>query len=180
MVLFKMHPWVASHVPIEKKYKDRFMDVGKYPNINDLFYITDLLVTDYSSNIYEYSLMRKPMMFFAFDKVQYSFSRGFHRDYEEAAPGKVCYTFSEFLEAFRQKDFEFEKVEQYIEHHFDYIDSNASDRVIDWLVLGQIPEEIQQNLERVRRANEHRNSLDFLPAGYSRDEKGYALEEEEE
>ncbi len=180
VVLFKMHPWVASHVPIEKKYKDRFMDVGKYPNINDLFYITDLLVTDYSSNIYEYSLMRKPMMFFAFDKVQYSFSRGFHRDYEEAAPGKVCYTFSEFLEAFRQKDFEFEKVEQYIEHHFDYIDSNASDRVIDWLVLGQIPEEIQQNLERVRRANEHRNSLDFLPAGYSRDEKGYALEEEEE
>lgn len=63
VVLFKMHPWVKDAVPIEEKYKDKFIDVGRYPNINDLFYITDLLVTDYSSNIFEYSLMKKPMLF---------------------------------------------------------------------------------------------------------------------
>lgn len=179
VVLFKMHPWVSSNVPIDKKYKDKFADVGKYPNINDLFYITDLLVTDYSSNIFEYSLMKKPMLFFAYDKIQYSFSRGFHREYEESAPGKVCYTFEEFLEAFRRKDFEYEKVEQYIEHHFDYIDSNASDRVIDWLILGNLPKDIQDDLERVQRENAHRKTLDFLPEGYQREEKGVIKEDEE-
>lgn len=181
VVLFKMHPWVKGKTPIDKKYKDKFQDVGKYPNINDLFYITDLLVTDYSSNIFEYSLMRKPMLFYAYDRIQYSFSRGFHRDYEEAAPGKVCYTFAELLEAFRKKDFEFEKVERYIKLHFDYIDSHASDRVIDWIALGQLPEEIVEDLERVRQRNAHRKALDFLPEGYVRDYKlGCAVKEGEE
>lgn len=179
VVLFKMHPWVSSKVPIEKKYKDKFRDVGNYPNINDLFYITDLLVTDYSSNIFEYSLMRKPMMFFAYDKIQYSFSRGFHRDYEASAPGKVCYTFEEFLDAFIRRDFEYEKVERYIEHHFDYTDSNASDRVIDWIVLGKLPEGIRADLERKKQENEHRKSLDFLPAGMTRGEDGVFKEDEE-
>ena len=73
------------------------------------------------------------MLFFAFDEMQYSISRGFHHDYRLAAPGKVCNTFDELLKAIKEKDFEFEKVEQYVERNFDVIDSNSSDRVIDWL-----------------------------------------------
>lgn len=164
VVLFKMHPWVSEAVPIPEKYKDKFIDVNTYPNINDLFYITDLLVTDYSSNIFEYSLMRKPMMFFAFDKAQYSCSRGFHRPYEESAPGKVCYTFAEFLEAFENKDFEYEKVEEYVEKHFDFIDSHSSDRVIDWIVLDQIPQDIKDEIAARDRENERMNQLDFTRA----------------
>lgn len=161
VVLFKMHPWVHAKVPIAKEHKDKFVDVGKYPNINDLFYVTDLLITDYSSNIFEYSLMKKPMLFFAFDKIQYSFSRGFHRPYEESAPGKVCYTYAELLEAIRTEDFEYEKVQQYVEHHFDYIDSSASDRVIDWLLLGDLPQSVQEEMKKVDEENAYRKSLDF-------------------
>lgn len=161
VVLFKMHPWVSQPVPIEEKHQDKFVDVNTYPNINDLFYITDLLITDYSSNIFEYSLMRRPMLFFAFDKIQYSFSRGFHRDYELSAPGKVCYTFDELLTALEQRDFECEKVEEYVEHHFDHIDSHASDRVIDWIVLGQIPQDILDAIEARRRQVESLQYLDF-------------------
>ena len=165
VVLFKMHPWVHGSVPLKEEHKDRFADVGKYPNINDLFYITELLVTDYSSNIFEYSLMKKPMLFFAFDKVQYSFSRGFHRDYEESAPGKVCYTFDELLEAIQKQDFELEKVQKYVDHHFDYIDSGASDRVIDWLILGNLPQDVVEDLKRVEEENAYRKSLDFTFGG---------------
>ena len=110
VVLFKMHPWVSEPVPLQEGFSDKFIDVNLYLNINDLFYITDLLITDYSSNIFEYSLMKKPMLFFAYDKIQYSFSRGFHRPYEESAPGKVCYSFLELMEAFSKKSFEYEKV----------------------------------------------------------------------
>lgn len=161
VVLFKMHPWVAEPVPIKEEHKNRFIDVNTFPNINDLFYITEMLITDYSSNIFEFSLMRKPMLFFAFDKIQYSFSRGFHRDYEEAAPGKVCYTFSEIMDALENKDYEYEKVEEYVEKHFDYIDSHASDRVIDWILLGQIPEDIQESLRANRETIRKMRSLDF-------------------
>lgn len=161
VVLFKMHPWVNEDIVIEEKYRDKFLDVKNYPNINDLFYIVDLLITDYSSNIFEYSLMRKPMLFFAFDKIQYSFSRGFHRAYEESAPGKVCYTFEEVLNAIAQKDFEYEKVEAYIEHHFDYIDSNSSDRVIDWILLGKMPQKITDSIERINQEMEQMEQMDF-------------------
>ncbi len=161
VVLFKMHPWVPTAVPIDEKYKDKFVDVNKYPNINDLFYFTDLLITDYSSNIFEYSLMGNPMLFFAFDKIQYSFSRGFHRPYEESAPGKVCYTFDEILKAIAGKDFEQEKVKKYVEHHFDHIDSNSSDRVIDWIVLDKLPREIRDELKAVEDANQAMHKMVF-------------------
>lgn len=161
VVMFKMHPWVNEDIVIEKKYSDKFLDVKTYPNINDLFYVVDLLITDYSSNIFEYSLMRKPMLFFAFDKIQYSFSRGFHRDYEESAPGKVCYTFEEVLTAIVNKDFEYEKVEQYITNHFDYIDSGSSDRVIDWILLGKMPENISDAIKKKQEEMQYIHTLDF-------------------
>lgn len=165
VVLFKMHPWVRKPITIPKQYQDRFVDVVKYPNINDLFYITDLLITDYSSNIFEYSLMGKPMLFFAYDKIQYAFSRGFHRPYEESAPGKVCYTFAQLLSAIESQDFESEKVAQYVEHHFDHIDTHASDRVIDWLLLGNIPQEFQDEIRKVKETNAYMRSLDFTLGG---------------
>lgn len=161
VVLFKMHPWVVAPVPIEEKHNDRFFDFNTFPNINDLFYITDLLITDYSSNIFEYSLMRKPMLFFAFDKIQYSYSRGFHRDYEESTPGKIVETFDELMEALEKKDFQFEKVEEYVEEHFDYIDSHASDRVIDWFVLEQMPDKFKEKIRLQDEENERVKRLDF-------------------
>lgn len=161
VILFKMHPWVAQPVPIKEEQKDRFVDVNTFPNINDLFYITDMLITDYSSNIFEFSLMRKPMLFFAFDKIQYAFSRGFHRDYEEAAPGKVCYDFEQLMTALENKDYEYEKVEEYVRLHFDYIDSHASDRVIDWILLGNVPEDIKEKIKDTRVRVKRMRKLNF-------------------
>ena len=161
VVLFKMHPWVSEAVPIPGNMKDKFMDVNEYPNINDLFYFTDLLVTDYSSNIFEYSLMRKPMLFFAYDEIQYSFSRGFHRNYKDSAPGKVCHTFDELLKAIQEKDFEYDKVEEYIEHHFDFIDTHSSDRVIDWIILDKLPEKYRLSIENRKQENNKMNEMFF-------------------
>jgi len=159
--LFKMHPWVTQPPEIPEQYHDRFLDVGHYPNINDLFYITDLLITDYSSGIFEYSLMRKPMLFYAYDEIQYSFTRGFHRPYRESAPGKVCNTFQEVINAIKNEDYEFKKVEDYIIEHFDYIDSGASDRVIDWILLDKLPEDIKEAIKKRDEQNQAFLELDF-------------------
>ncbi|MCC6094754.1 MAG: CDP-glycerol glycerophosphotransferase family protein, partial [Eubacterium sp.] len=161
VVLFKMHPWVSQAVPIPEAYKDKMIDVNKYPNINDLFYITDLMITDYSSGIFEYSLMRKPMLFFAFDEIQYAFSRGFHRPYEESAPGKVCHTFDELMEAMETKNYDYKKVEEYVQLHFDNIDSKASDRVIDWILLGNVPEKNLKRINAIKHSNHMLRRMDF-------------------
>ena len=150
VVLFKMHPWVPGEVPIEERFADRFISVNSYPNINELFYITDLLITDYSSGMYEFLLMNKPMLFFPFDKNQYSVSRGFHRDYDSNVPGKICYTFSEILDALEKEDFEFEKVGSMLKQYFDNVDTHNCDRVIDWLIMGNLPSEYTEALRKKR------------------------------
>lgn len=124
--------------------------MNAYPNINDLFYVTDLYITDYSSGMYEFSLMNKPMLFFAYDKVQYAASRGFHRDYDTVVPGRICMTFQELLTAIDEEDYQFEKVAQYVKDHFDFVDCNSTDRVIDWLILGKLPAQYREALVRKR------------------------------
>jgi len=139
VIIFKMHPFVEDPVPIPEEYKDRMIDLVKYPNINDLFYITDLLITDYSSNIYEFSLMRKPILFYAFDIDEYTKTRGFHRDYRTNVPGKIVETFDDMIQAIEKKDFEYEKVEEYIDNNFEFTDTHACDRIIDWIIRGNLP-----------------------------------------
>jgi len=77
------------------------------------------------------------MLFFAPDRAVYAATRGFHRDYEEAAPGRVCETFDEVVAAIRTGDFAQEKLARFRAENFDRIDTGAADRVIDWLILEQ-------------------------------------------
>ena len=131
--LFKMHPFLIDVPEIPEEYRDRIRDFSSFPNINDLLRVTDLLITDYSSVIYEYSLFRRPMLFFAFDKDEYSTIRGFQSDYDTFAPGKICTTFDEMEAAIRTGDFEQEKVEKFVAENFDHVDTHSTDRFIDWL-----------------------------------------------
>ncbi len=131
-----MHHFVRTPVPIPPQFGDRLLDFASFPDTNDLLHVTDLLVTDYSSIIYEYSLLDRPMVFFAYDKDVYAATRGFHRDYDLTAPGKVCETFDDLIAAIRDEDFEQWKIEYFRKENFDRIDTHSSDRVIDWLILG--------------------------------------------
>ena len=138
--LLKMHPFLVDVPEIPPALSDRIRDYSSFPNINDLLRVTDLLITDYSSVIYEYALFRRPMLFFAFDKDEYSTIRGFQSDYDTFAPGKICTTFDEMEEAILNKDFEVEKVDKFVDENFDYLDSHSTDRFIDWLLTGKMPE----------------------------------------
>ncbi len=133
--LVKMHPFVDDPIEIPAKYKDRIMDFAAYPNINDLYYVTDILITDYSSNYFEYSLMRRPILFYTPDRELYELSRGVHRSVRECAPGKVCDTFDELMEALENQDYEIEKVYRFVEENFSNYDGHASDKAINRILL---------------------------------------------
>ncbi|MCI8708411.1 MAG: teichoic acid biosynthesis protein [Dorea sp.] len=135
--LVKMHPFVHQPIHIPGKYKDRIIDFASYPNINDLYYVTDILITDYSSNYFEYSLMKRPVLFYTPDRELYELSRGVHRSVRESAPGKVCDTFDELMEALENKDYEIEKIYQFVKDNFNNYDGHAADKAIDKILLGR-------------------------------------------
>ncbi len=137
VVLFKMHPFIQEKIEIPQEYRDRLFDFSFYPDINELYYVTDILVTDYSSNYYEYALMEKPILFYTYDREFYELTRGVHRSVKEHAPGKVCDSFEEFIRALQQEDYEMEKTRQFVLDNFSAYDGKASDRIIDELLLGK-------------------------------------------
>lgn len=136
VVLFRMHHFVKDPIDIPEEYRDRFFDFTHFSDGLNLLHVTDVLITDYSSIIYEFSLLDRPMLFFAPDKVNYSATRGFHREYDETAPGRVAMTFDDVIDALRTGEYEQEKVARFRAENFDRIDTGAADRVIDWLILG--------------------------------------------
>lgn len=135
--LVKMHPFVRKSIPIPDRYRDRIMDFSSYPDINELFYITDLLVTDYSSNFYEFSLLKRPILFYTYDREFYELTRGVHRSVAKYAPGKVCDTFQELMTALKTQDYEFDKTCRFVRENFGTYDGHASDRIINQILLNE-------------------------------------------
>lgn len=133
--LIKMHPFVKKLIEIPEEYSENILEFTRYPNINDLYYVTDILVTDYSSNYFEYALMQRPVVFYTYDREVYELTRGVHRSIKESAPGKVCDTFDEFMTALENEDYEFEKTKQFVLDNFGDYQGNASDQVIDQILL---------------------------------------------
>ena len=133
--LSKVHPFVKDKIQIPEEYLARIFDFSDYKNINDLYYVTDILITDYSSNYYEYALMKKPMLFYTYDREKYELIRGVHRNVKEHAPGKICDTFEELMNALREKDYEYENVEKFVKDNFAEYDGHACDRIIDYVIL---------------------------------------------
>lgn len=135
VILFKMHPFVERRIEIPEEYSDCLKDFYEFPDINSLYYVTDLLITDYSSNFYEYAMMRKPMLFFTPDREIYELSRGVHRSVKENAPGRVCDDFDELMDALEHEDFQEEKARTFVDENFSDYDGHAADRVIDRILL---------------------------------------------
>lgn len=136
IMIIKMHPFVRSDLKIPEEYKDVFVDAGGYREVNDILFITDVLITDYSSVIYEMSLLNKPMLFYAFDLRSYVADRGFYEPYETMVPGKIVKNIQEMIKALEEDDFEQEKLEDFVERNFTYRDGKSTDRVLE-LVFGK-------------------------------------------
>ena len=129
IVLFKFHPFIKEKIEIENKYSDLLIDASDYPDINELFYVVDILITDYSSNIYEYSIFEKPIIYFDYDLEVYNVLRGVHNSLENS-PGNVCKTFDEVLFLLNNKKFDIEKVKKFKEDNILLQDMRACDNLI--------------------------------------------------
>jgi CDP-glycerol glycerophosphotransferase (TagB/SpsB family) len=133
--IIRMHPFVREPLDIPEGLRDRIIDGSSASiDVNDLLFAVDLLVTDYSSIVFEFSTQDRPMLFFAFDLDEYVASRDFYVDYRDFVPGRIVRTFEEMLEAIRRDDYEPERLAAFRAGHLDHFDGNATDRVIDLIL----------------------------------------------
>src|SRR5919197_5801424 len=94
VVLFRKHHYVVDAVPATP---DGFVrDVSAYPDGTELLLAADVLITDYSSMMFDFANTGRPMLFFTYDLEAYRDQvRGFYFDFAEKAPGPLLSTTEE-------------------------------------------------------------------------------------
>jgi CDP-ribitol ribitolphosphotransferase len=134
VVLLRLHPFVRAGLTIPPDMAGFAIDASDHPEINDLLVASDILVTDYSSVIFEYALLRRPMVFFAPDLEDYEDERGFYFDYRSGVPGPVFTTTSEVAAYLRSGSVDLERIDAFRGWAFDVADGHATERFLEQIV----------------------------------------------
>lgn len=132
IILFRAHWLVAQEFNFDK-YKDFIFDVSNYDDINNLYVISDILITDYSSVFFDYANLKRPIIFYMYDLEDYRDNiRGFYLNIEEL-PGKIIKTEKELIEEIKlvSEDFKYDEKYKNFNQKFNYLDDGqASKRVV--------------------------------------------------
>lgn len=136
VLLIRHHAFAAKdRPPIPAQWENEFafdMNRNKIMNIEKLLAIADICITDYSSVGFEYSLLERPIAFFAFDLDDYRDERGMYWDYDELTPGPVCRTTQELVDYIDNVDerFDKEEIKAFKEKYVGACDGHSTERTI--------------------------------------------------
>ncbi len=133
ILVLKLHPSVTKGVQIPEEVEKFVLNFSHNP-INDVLAITDILISDYSSLIFEYSILERPMIFFAYDLEQYLKDRGFYYEYDQFVPGPIAKETDEIVRIIKENDFDLNQVKAFKERFFDDLDGKASKRFVETLI----------------------------------------------
>ena len=95
-IMFRGH--TNTHNVNSAKAAGSSLDVTKYPDVTELYIAADVLITDYSSVMFDYSVTGKPMIFLVPDLNRYEAERGFYFDFRGSAPGPIVTSKAEVLD----------------------------------------------------------------------------------
>lgn len=146
ILIIKLHPALKNTLHYKDRYNGFLYDYSFYPNINDLFLVTDILVTDYSSTPFEFSLLNKPIIYFMYDLKRYSKKRGVIGDYLDEMPGPITYSTDELIKVIKSEFFEQEEVQKFSLEWNKYSVGNSSKNLIDYVFNNEMKNKDEERL----------------------------------
>ncbi len=133
LFMLKFHQYTHGFNGVPAGMEDVIVFADGIREVNDLLPAADLLITDYSSVLYEAALIDVPTVFFPYDLEYYEQTRGFYEPYESFVPGPIVRT-PEALVAALSYTGDQARIDAFKRRHFAHFDNHSSDRVVD-LVL---------------------------------------------
>lgn len=134
VILLRLHYRDAARINITG-YENMVYNVSSYDDIQELYLISDILITDYSSVMFDYANLNRPIIFFTYDLKRYgSEVRGFYFNFIKEAPGPIVLTQDRLFEAIKninkvEIDYK-QRYEKFREKFCSLEDGNSSSRVI--------------------------------------------------
>ncbi|RRK11413.1 CDP-glycerol glycerophosphotransferase family protein [Lactiplantibacillus garii] len=139
VLILRMHYLISNALDVSA-YGDFVYDLSSYPNISELYLVSDLLITDYSSVFFDYAYLQRPILFYPYDYHLYKDElRGFYLDYEKDLPGKIAQNEPDLLngvaEYLQQPDMSNDpKFQKFYERFCAINDGLASLKVVNYVV----------------------------------------------
>lgn len=135
IILIRTHYFIADKLDLSG-VEDFAIDVSKYNDIAELYLISDLLITDYSSVFFDFANLKRPILYYTYDLDKYeNVLRGFYIDIRKEVPGPLLETTDEVIDAIRNidqlKEEYKEKYNQFYERFCSIDDGNASKRIVE-------------------------------------------------
>ena len=133
-----LRPHYLNRIAVSKHARYRTLDVSRIDDVNLLYHAADVLITDYSSVMFDFALLRKPMVFYTYDYAEYVSTRGTYVDLKEVAPGPFVTTTAELVEALRRTDADQALYDPaysaFLEEYCGHEDGKASRRAVERLL----------------------------------------------
>ena len=138
-LVMKLHPFTAKKFGLaeeeKEKYGDFIFDGSKSLKIETALCAADILIADYSSLIFEYALLNKPMLFYAYDLEEYEHDRSFYFDYKSFVPGKIVINNDEIIKAIRDNDFRADRIPAFREKFMGACDGECVKRIAECAMM---------------------------------------------
>lgn len=136
VILFRAHYFISQKLDISA-YEGFVYDVSKIEDINWLYVISDILITDYSSVFFDYANLKRPILFFMPDYSEYKNKlRDFYVDIEQL-PGPVVHKQEALLQYIKEfsKEFTVDEIYENFNAKYNYLDGpNTSKKVLDMII----------------------------------------------
>lgn len=140
VVILRTHYYIADNIDLTG-LEDFAYNLSKYDDVTEIYLMSDILITDYSSVFFDYAGLRRPMLFFTYDLDKYrDILRGFYIDMEKELPGPLVYTTEEVINRIKSID-EMNKeyasrYDAFYERFCCWEDGHATKRVVDAVFFG--------------------------------------------
>ena len=139
VVLLRTHHYIADNLDVTG-VEDFAINLSKYDDITEIYLVSDICITDYSSVFFDYANLKRPVLFYTYDIEKYrDILRGFYIDINKEVPGPLLYTTEEVVEAIQNIDSISEqykeRYEEFYERFCSVDDGNASKRAVERVFL---------------------------------------------
>lgn len=103
IILLRAHQYTNKLLGI--RFDEFCRDFCSYPSVNDLLKISDILISDYSAIIGDFSILERPILCFAYDYEMFKEKRGLYLDYTIDMPSGILRTDDEIINYIQNMDY---------------------------------------------------------------------------
>jgi len=132
--LIKLHPFIKNKPDYSFEEDDFYIDLSSEREINDFLFITDILITDYSSVIFEYSFLKKPVVFFVPDLEEYKNERDFYYPIKKYIYGEIACNSEDLITKIKKPELKHEKLEEFQNFFCSACDGKSTKRIVNYFI----------------------------------------------